>query len=121
MIVSIEQHVHWIAACIAALKERDAATIEPVRSGEDAWVDHVNEVAEATVMLQAKSWYLGANMPGKSRIFMPYIGGVPAYRTISAEAVEQGYAGFAIDGAPNETAIDFMAIVAPPGEEAVAA
>jgi cyclohexanone monooxygenase len=121
MIVSIEQHVHWIADCIAAISAQDAATIEPVQAGEDAWVDHVNEVAELTVMLQANSWYLGSNVPGKPRIFMPYIGGVPVYRAICSDVAEKGYAGFSIDGSANETPVDFMAFAQPPEEEAVAA
>lgn len=101
MIVSIEQHVECIADILVALRERGACTIEPLETAEESWVDHVNEVAAPTVMMQADSWYLGANIPGKPRIFMPYIGGVPTYRRICDHVAEQDYAGFAIDGEAN--------------------
>src|SRR3954454_5607462 len=73
MVLSIEQHVEWIAGCIGRLR---GATIEATQAAEDAWVAHVNEVAEATLFPRAASWYMGANIPGKPRVFMPYLGGV---------------------------------------------
>lgn len=98
MIVSIEQHVDWIADCLAFLRERKLATIEATRKAEDDWVAHVNEVAHGTLYPQANSWYMGANVPGKPRIFMPYIGGVGAYRQICNDVAAKGYEGFAIKG-----------------------
>jgi cyclohexanone monooxygenase len=83
MIVSIEQHVDWIAACIEAASE-----------AEEAWVAHVNEVGNATLYPRANSWYMGANIPGKPRIFMPYIGGVGTYRLECDEVAANGYEGF---------------------------
>lgn len=62
-------------------------------------------------VMQANSWYLGANIPGKPRIFMPYIGGVPTYRRICAHVAAEGYAGFAIDGEANETPVDYHAFI----------
>jgi cation diffusion facilitator CzcD-associated flavoprotein CzcO len=94
MIVSIEQHVDWITDCIAYLREHDCAGIEATVEAEDAWVAHVNEVGNATLYPRAKSWYMGANIPGKPRIFMPYVGGVPAYRQKCDEVAAKGYEGF---------------------------
>ena len=78
MMVSIEQHVDWIADCIAHLREHGIATIEPSGDTEDAWVDHVREVGDASLYPRAKSWYMGANIPGKPRVLLPYVGGVGA-------------------------------------------
>jgi cyclohexanone monooxygenase len=99
MIVSIEQHVDWIADCIASMRERGVDTIEADRQAEDNWVAHVNEVAEGTLDPQANSWYMGANIPGKPQIFMPYIGGVGAYRRICDEVAAKGYEGFVMSAA----------------------
>ncbi len=96
MIVSIEQHVDWIADCLAYLRARNIETIEATQGAEDQWVAHVNEVAHTTLYPQANSWYMGANVPGKPRVFLPYIGGIPAYRRICDEAVANGYEGFAL-------------------------
>jgi cyclohexanone monooxygenase len=97
MIVSIEQHVDWIADCIAYLREHGSRTVEATTAAEDAWVAHVNEVGHATLYPRANSWYMGANIPGKPRIFMPYIGGVGVYRQKCDEVVANGYAGFSLD------------------------
>jgi cyclohexanone monooxygenase len=96
MIVSIEQHVDWITDCIAYMRERDLDTVEANRQAEDGWVAHVNEVAHGTLYPQANSWYMGANIPGKPRIFMPYIGGVGTYRQICNDVAAKGYEGFAM-------------------------
>jgi cyclohexanone monooxygenase len=96
MIVSIEQHVDWIADCLAFMRARGHAIIEATREAEEKWVVHVNEVADMTLYPQANSWYMGANIPGKPRIFMPYIGGVGAYRRICDEVAEKDYRGFAM-------------------------
>ena len=94
MIVSIEQHVDWIADCLIHMRERGLATMEAGRDAEEKWVAHVNEVAQGTLYPQANSWYMGANVPGKPRIFMPYIGGVGPYRKICNDVAAKGYEGF---------------------------
>jgi cyclohexanone monooxygenase len=96
MIVSIEQHVDWISDCLDYMRCRELDTMEASREAEDKWVAHVNEVAHTTLYPQANSWYMGANIPGKPRIFMPYIGGVGAYRQICNEVAAKGYEGFAM-------------------------
>src|SRR5439155_2065226 len=82
MIVSIEQHVDWIADCIIYMREHAHATLDATVEAQDTWVAHVNEVGHQTLYPRANSWYMGANVPGKPRIFMPYIGGVGTYRQI---------------------------------------
>jgi cyclohexanone monooxygenase len=99
MIVSIEQHVDWITDCVAYMREHHLETMEADGDAEDKWVAHVNEVASNTLYPQANSWYMGANVPGKPRIFMPYIGGVGSYRKICNEVAAKGYEGFALAGA----------------------
>lgn len=94
MPVSIEQHVEWISECIQYMQDHNFTRIEPVATSEDHWVAHVNEVANRTLYPRANSWYLGANIPGKPRIFMPYVGGVGNYRIKCAEVAEKGYEGF---------------------------
>jgi cyclohexanone monooxygenase len=94
MIVSIEQHVDWIADCLVHMRMHDLATMEAEVDAEEKWVAHVNEVAHGTLFPQANSWYMGANIPGKPRIFMPYIGGVGVYRKICDEVAANGYQGF---------------------------
>ncbi|QOZ10987.1 NAD(P)/FAD-dependent oxidoreductase [Bradyrhizobium sp. CCBAU 51765] len=96
MIVSIEQHVDWIAECLTHMRMRGLTTIEASGEAEEKWVAHVNEVAEGTLYPQANSWYMGANIPGKPRIFMPYIGGVGVYRRICDEVAAKGYEGFSL-------------------------
>ncbi len=98
MIVSIEQHVDWIADCLAYMREHDLDAMEATVDAEDKWVAHVNEVAYTTLYPQANSWYMGANVPGKPRIFMPYIGGVGPYRQICNEVAAKGYEGFVMVG-----------------------
>ena len=94
MMVSIEQHVDWIADCLNYLTTRGIDCIEPSLAAENAWVEHVNEVANTTLYPSAASWYMGANIPGKPRVFMPYIGGVGAYRLKCDEVAAEGYEGF---------------------------
>lgn len=98
MIVSIEQHVDWISDCLSTMRDRGVATIEADVAAEDNWVVHVNDVAHGTLYPQANSWYMGANVPGKPRIFMPYIGGVGVYRQICNDVVAKGYQGFVMGG-----------------------
>jgi len=99
MMVSIEQHVDWITDCIAYMRGHGFTVMEAEREAEDKWVAHVNEVAHGTLYPQANSWYMGANIPGKPRIFMPYIGGVGVYRQICNEVAAKGYEGFRMTGA----------------------
>lgn len=99
MMVSIEQHIEWISDCIAHLNERQLVSIEATPEAQEAWVDHVNEAASMTLHVQAASWYLGANIPGKPRVFMPYIGGVGPYREKCDDVVAKGYEGFALKSA----------------------
>lgn len=99
MAVSIEQHVDWIARCLADLREQEIGSIEATKSAEDDWVGHVNELGNATLFPRANSWYMGANIPGKPRVFMPYIGGVGAYRQKCDEVAAKGYEGFALTAA----------------------
>ena len=94
MMVSIEQHVDWVTDSLVHLRDADLDAIEPTSDAEDEWVEHVNVVAHKTLFPKAASWYMGANIPGKPRIFMPYIGGVGAYRKICDEIVADDYRGF---------------------------
>jgi cyclohexanone monooxygenase len=96
VIVSIEQHVDWIADCIAELRERGADRIEATEDAQEAWMEHVAEVAAFTLFPRAASWYVGANVPGKPRVFMPYVGGVGPYRERCAQIAAAGYEGFAL-------------------------
>jgi cation diffusion facilitator CzcD-associated flavoprotein CzcO len=96
MIVSIEQHVDWIADCIDRMRAQDHETIEATAAAQEAWVAHVNEIGHATLYPRANSWYMGANIPGKPRVFMPYIGGVGAYRQICDGVAAKGYEGFTL-------------------------
>ncbi|MGE0765369.1 MAG: flavin-containing monooxygenase [Hyphomicrobiaceae bacterium] len=95
MPVPIEQHVEWITGCIDYMRKNGIETIEAKPEAMDRWVAHVNDAANATLMPQAgHSWYLGANVPGKPRVFMPYAGGMHRYRSICDEVVAKGYEGF---------------------------
>ena len=95
MLPSIEQHVNWIADCVGYMKERDLGCIEPTLEAEDAWVSHVNGVAGQTLLTTCNSWYVGANIPGKPRAFMPYLG-FPPYVERCNEVASKGYEGFAL-------------------------
>jgi cyclohexanone monooxygenase len=96
MVASIEQHVDWIGDCLQYLRDRNIGRIEADESAEQNWVAHVNDVADATLYPRANSWYVGANIPGKPRVFMPYVGGLDKYRKICDEVAEQGYRGFTL-------------------------
>ena len=98
MIQSIEQHVDWMADCVAHLRDIGAATIEPLQSYEDEWVEHVNEVSKVSLRSTCSSWYVGANIAGRPRVFMPYIGGFPVYVQKCNEVMTGGFEGFAIEG-----------------------
>jgi cation diffusion facilitator CzcD-associated flavoprotein CzcO len=94
MLVAIEQHVDWVAGCIAYLRDHGLGAIDATVEAEDAWVDHVNKVASLTLFPTADSWYMGANVPGKPRVFMPYIGGLPRYSKICDRVAAEHYRGF---------------------------
>ena len=94
VVVSIEQHVEWITDCLTYLQKNNIRRIDPEAAAQDAWVSHVNEVADRTLLPKGASWYVGANVPGKPRVFMPYVGGVGVYRQKCSEVAENGYAGF---------------------------
>ncbi len=96
MPVSIEQHVDWICDCIAHLRKIGASIIEPTTDAEERWVAHVKDLADATLFPQVDSWYMGANIPGKPRVFMPYIGGFGTYRKLCADIAEKDYEGFTL-------------------------
>ena len=98
MMVSIEQHVEWISDAVAALLADGLGTIEPTVEAEDAWTQHVDEVGHMTLYPTANSWYMGDNVPGKPRVFMPYIGGVGIYREKCDQVAAEGYEGFVRSG-----------------------
>jgi cation diffusion facilitator CzcD-associated flavoprotein CzcO len=97
MPLAIEDHVEFATDAIAHLRERGLDAIEPTARAEDEWVTHSSELAAATLLPGTDSWYMGANIPGKPRVCLVYLGGAPAYRRICAEVVEQGYRGFALE------------------------
>jgi cyclohexanone monooxygenase len=99
MIQAIEQHVDWMADCMAHIRDIGAETIEPIEQYQDEWVEHVNDVSKISLRSTCSSWYVGANIPGRPRVFMPYIGGFPIYVQKCNEVMSNGFEGFAIDGA----------------------
>ncbi|WP_241384756.1 flavin-containing monooxygenase [Rhodococcus sp. CH91] len=96
MVLMAEQQVDWISDCLDHLDEHDATSIEATEQAVDEWVAECNEKAAGTLFPSANSWYMGANIPGKPRVFMPYIGGFANYGTICAEIAAAGYKGFEI-------------------------
>ena len=96
MIASIEQHVDWIADAIDHLHQHQLDRIAPSADAESDWVNHVNAVADSTLYPLANSWYVGANIPGKPRVFMPYVGGFDRYKKRCDEVAAGGYPGFTL-------------------------
>ena len=96
MIVAIEQHMDWIADCLGTMRQRGMARIEPTPDAERDWVQHVNDVADSTLYPLANSWYVGANIPGKPRVFMPYVGGFAGYKKKCDAVAANGYEGFSM-------------------------
>ncbi|MCG8443765.1 MAG: alpha/beta hydrolase fold domain-containing protein [Caulobacterales bacterium] len=96
VIVSIEQHVEWVSDCIRWMREGDLAVIEAEEDAEDEWAAHTEKVASMTLYPEADSWYIGANVPGKPRVFMAYIGGIDVYRIICDQIAAAGYEGFSV-------------------------
>jgi cyclohexanone monooxygenase len=99
MILSIEQHVDWIADLIDHARGHSITRVEADGEAQDRWVAHVNQVADGTLYPVANSWYVGANIPGKPRVFMPYVAGVGVYRKKCDEVAANGYEGFTLSGA----------------------
>jgi len=96
MPLAIEDHVDFATDAITYLRENGLATIEPEAEAEEKWVAHANELAQATLLPGTDSWYMGANIPGKPRKCLVYLGGAPAYRQVCADVVADGYQGFVL-------------------------
>ncbi|MGM4885276.1 flavin-containing monooxygenase [Tardiphaga sp. 862_B3_N4_1] len=97
MPIAIEQHVDWITNCIRDMRAKGLKRIEARTDSTEKWVAHVNEAADATLLpMASSSWYLGANVPGKPRVFMPYAGGLARYTSICDDVAQSGYRGFAL-------------------------
>lgn len=110
VLLSTEQHVDWIAALLAHLESAGWAVVEPTAQAEQDWVAHVNERADETLYPLARSYYNGAELPGKPRVFMPYVGGVRGYRRILEGVVAQGYQGFVLrNPAPADAVLEACA------------
>jgi cyclohexanone monooxygenase len=97
MIQAIEQHVDWLVDCIGHMRDVGATTIEAQLEEEDAWVEHVNEVSKVSLRSTCSSWYVGTNIPGRPRVFMPYIGGFPIYVQKCNEVMSSGFDGFVLE------------------------
>jgi len=104
MIQAIEQHVDWMVDMMAHMRDVGARSFEPRVGHEDDWVEHVNEVSQVSLRSTCSSWYVGANVSGRPRVFMPYIGGFPVYVQKCNEVMDTGYHGFVLDGAKTRNA-----------------
>ena len=114
VVVSIEQHVEFIADAIADLEAKGLVEMEAEEAAENAWVEHVAEVAQRTLLVTANSWYMGANIPGKPRVILPYAGGFNVYRQKCDEVAARGYVGFRlIAGASSNDPVQAAAQRAP--------
>ena len=98
MILSIEQHVEWIADCLDYMDRENLVVVEPTATAETGWVEYGTATSDMTLFPQAKSWYMGANVPGKPRVCLPYVGGVAAYRRACNDVASQDYLGFRFEG-----------------------
>jgi len=98
MAVAIEQHVDWVAECLRHAREHAFDVIEPTTAAEAGWMQHVEDFGNLTLYPRARSWYTGANLPGKPRVFLPYVGGVDTYRRTCDAVVAHGYLGLRFDG-----------------------
>lgn len=96
MITSIEQHVEWIRDCLVTLRDKGVHRIEATEQAQDEWVDYVNAVAGMTLFPACNSWYLGANVAGKTRVFMP-LPGFPPYAEQCASVAADNYRGFVLN------------------------
>ena len=100
VVVSIEQHVEWVVDYLDHMRSTGTRFAEATAEAQDQWVEHVTTIAEPSLYMRADSWYLGANVPGKPRIFMPYLGGVGNYRNLCAQIAADGYRGFTTTAEP---------------------
>jgi cyclohexanone monooxygenase len=100
MPVAIEQHVEWIGDFLRHLRSGDSGVAEATEPAAAAWTGHVQEVANRTLYPKAASWYMGANIPGKPRLFLPYVGGISAYQRKCDQVAASGYEGFALSRVP---------------------
>jgi cyclohexanone monooxygenase len=107
MIAAIEHHVDWITECVVYMRDHGRTEIDAGVAAEDAWTDHVAELAQDTLYLEGGSWYMGGNVPHKPRVFMVYLGGFPAYLEKTAEVAARGYEGFQL--ASEATVVDASA------------
>ena len=96
VVVSVEQHVAWICDCLAHMRAGELDRIEAEPQAQEAWAQHVDAIARQSLMPDTNSWYMGANIPGKPRMFMPYMGGVGVYRRKCDEVASAGYTGFSL-------------------------
>jgi cation diffusion facilitator CzcD-associated flavoprotein CzcO/acetyl esterase/lipase len=119
MAVSIEQHVDWVADRLGELHGQGVERIEATETAEAGWVQHVNDCADITLYPTANSWYMGANVPGKPRVFLPYIGGVDGYRGVCDEVVERDFLGFRLTGADGTRVNDGVVRTLQPDVQAV--
>jgi cyclohexanone monooxygenase len=103
MVLSVEHHADWIADCMTALRHRGIERIEASAEAQAQWVAHVRDVAIGTLFSKANSWYIGANIPGKPRVLMPYVGGVGVYHQTCQKIADEGYRGFVLDGVESTT------------------
>ncbi|KUF32760.1 MULTISPECIES: NAD(P)/FAD-dependent oxidoreductase [unclassified Lysinibacillus] len=94
MPIAIEQHVEWIAQCIDYLREHDIDLVEPNKDAEEAWSKHCQEIANTTLYVKGDSWYTGANIEGKPRSFLIYLGGFDYYTKHCHEVAQNNYEGF---------------------------
>ena len=95
-VTALEQHVDWISECIVHLRANGIRTIEALPSAQQEWIDHTTELVAPTVLVHptCNSWYNGGNVPGKKRMYMGYVGGIPEYRRRCDEIAATGYTGF---------------------------
>lgn len=96
MPLGIEMHAQWIADCIAYLDQNGYRSIEPTEEDEQGWLAETETVAQTTLLPKTESWYSGANIPGKPRLFMVYLGGGKEYKRIITESAEKSYSGFVL-------------------------
>jgi cyclohexanone monooxygenase len=96
MVMAVEQHVNWIGECLCYLRENGYRAVDASTEAQDAWVEHVASLVRGTIRASdsCNSWYLGANVPDKPRVFMTYVGGLPSYRQKCDEVAAAGYDGF---------------------------
>jgi cation diffusion facilitator CzcD-associated flavoprotein CzcO/acetyl esterase/lipase len=105
MMVSIEQHVEWIRDTLVSMRDKGFETIEPTPTAEEGWRVHCGDCADITIFQDTNSWYMGANVPGKPRVLLPYIGGVGRYRQACDEVIARGHLGFSLSG-PGSTQVN---------------